>query len=422
MVADVALMLRRSGFGPTAEELTAARSAGYAATLDALTAPVAPDVGASNSPVPDIGVDPLVGLANPTPAQRTAAETKRGEQLAAITRWWLDRLTTADHQTMEKLVFFWHGHWATSVKKVIRPQLMLLQHLTLRSSLNFGAMAHAMVHDPALVFWLDGQANTRTAPNENLGRELLELFTCGIGTYTEQDVKEAGRALTGWRIDFDKARTFFAPQSADPGMKTILGVTKAFDATALVDLVLTNPQCPRFIAARLWYRYASPTTPVPAAAQQAMVDAFPDSMKMLRALLASDDFQQTAGNLVKQPVEWFVGAMRQLQLRPAALDTAALGQVLYHLDRLGQVPFAPPSVGGWPAGAAWLTPGTAQTRLSLAARIAGMADVRRLDPTSLAYLLAVDTWSDRTYAALKKATDPRRLLMLGLISPEYVVT
>lgn len=422
MVADVALMLRRSGFGPTAAELTAARGAGYAATLDALTAPVAPDLGASTAPVPDIGPDPLVGLASPTQAQRSAAEAKRDEQTGIITRWWLDRLTAADHQTMEKLVFFWHGHWATSIKKVIRPQLMMLQHMSLRSSLNFAAMAHTMVRDPALVYWLDGQTNTRSAPNENLGRELLELFMFGIGTYTEQDVKEAGRALTGWRIDFDKARTFFAKQSADPGMKTILGTTKKFDATSLVDHLLADERCPRFIAARLWYRYASPTTPVPAAAQQAMVAAFPNSMQMLRALLAGEDFQQTAGNLVKQPVEWFVGAMRQLGLRPASLDTVALGQVLYGLDRLGQVPFAPPSVGGWPAGAAWLTPGTAQTRLSLAARIAGMTDVKRLDPESLAYLLAVDGWSDRTYAALKSAADTRRLLVLGLISPEYVVT
>ncbi|MEV0607400.1 DUF1800 family protein [Polymorphospora rubra] len=422
MVADVALMLRRSGFGPTAAELAAARSAGYAATLDALTAPLAPDLGASNTPVPDIGPDPLVGLADPTMAQRTAASARRDEQTGIITRWWLDRLTVADHQTREKLVFFWHGHWATSIKKVIRPQLMLLQHLSLRSSLHFAEMAHTMVRDPALVFWLDGETNTKSGPNENLGRELLELFMLGNGAYTERDVKEVGRALTGWRIDFNQARTYFAEQSADQGMKTILGATKAFDATSLVDHLLANPHCPGFIAARLWYRYASPTTPVPAAAQQAMVEAFPDSMRMLRALLASDDFQQTAGNLVKQPVEWFVGAMRQLQLRPATLDTTALGQVLYGLDRLGQVPFAPPSVGGWPAGAAWLTPGTAQTRLSLAARIAGMADVQRLDPESLAYLLAVDGWSDRTYTALKSATDPRRLLVLGLISPEYVVT
>ncbi len=416
------MMLRRAGFGPTAAELTAARRAGYAATADALTVPSAPDLGASTSPVPDIGPDPLVGLPNPTQAQRNAAAAKREEQSLAITWWWLERMTAADHQTMEKLVFFWHGHWATSIKKVIRPQLMLVQHLALRGSLNFAAMAHTMVRDPALVFWLDGQSNTQSAPNENLGRELMELFMLGIGNYTEHDVKEAGRALTGWKIDFDKAQTYFSKSAYDRGQKTILGATKAFDATTLVDHLLANEQCPRFIAARLWYRYASPTTPVPAEAQQAMVGAFPDSMGMLRALLLSDAFQATAGNLVKQPVEWLVGAMRQLGLRPSSMDANTLTLVLYGLERLGQVPFAPPSVGGWPAGAAWLTPGTGQTRLSLASRIAGMAKVERLNPESLAYLLAVDSWSDHTYAALKSVTDPRRLLVLGLISPEYVVT
>jgi uncharacterized protein (DUF1800 family) len=422
MAGDVALLLRRAGFGPTSAELDAARRAGYEATVAALTAPSTPDVGASITPIPDIGPDPLNRFPNPTVAQRATASAERERQTKLITQWWLDRLTVADHQTYEKLVFFWHGHWATSISKVIRPQLILLQHRTLRSSQDFSVMAHRMVRDPALMYWLDGQLNNKTAPNENLGRELMELFTLGIGNYTEQDVKEAGRALTGWKIDFNNATAYFAAQSHDAGKKKILGATKSFDADMLVDFLLAQKVCPRFIAARLWFRYASSTQPIPGATQEAMAAAFPDSMAMLRALFNDNAFRATGGNLVKQPVEWFVGTMRQLGLRLAGLADNTVNQVLFGLNRLGQVPFVPPSVGGWPAGVAWLTPGTAQVRLAMAGRLARLATIERLTPESLASLLAVGTWTDRTYAGLKRVTDPRQLLTLGLVSPEYLVT
>jgi uncharacterized protein (DUF1800 family) len=282
-------------------------------------------------------------------------------------------------------------------------------------------MAHRMVSDPALIYWLDGQLNTRTAPNENLGRELMELFTLGIGNYTESDVKEAGRALTGWKIDYDGARTYLNPPSYDGRTKTILGVTRKFDAHTLVDLLLTQPACPRFLAARLWLRYGSSSQPLPGGAEKRMVAAFPDSMAMLRALLTDPAFPASRDTLVKQPVEWLVGAMRQLGLRPGNLSDTTMEQVLYGLERLGQVPFAPPSVAGWPTGSSWLTAGAAQVRLNLAGKLADMVTLDRLDPEALAHLLAVDGWTDRTYAILKGRTDPRHLLTLGLASPEYLV-
>jgi uncharacterized protein (DUF1800 family) len=422
MAGDVALLLRRAGFGPTSAQLAGARKAGYPTTVADLTAPSTPDLGAASSPVPDFGPDPFTRLSNPSQAQRAAGDRERERQTALIIRWWLDRLTVADHQAHEKLVFFWHGHWATSIRKVIRPQLMLLQHHTLRRSFDFAALAHRMVRDPAMTYWLDGQLNTRSAPNENLARELLELFMLGIGTYTERDVKEAGRALTGWKINYSAATTYFAPQSHDSGAKTILGATRKFNATTLVDHLLAQRACPRFIAARLWFRYASSTQAIPPATHESVAAGFPDSMAMLRALLTDDAYEATRGNLVKQPVEWLVGAMRQLALRPAGLPEETMNEILYSLNRLGQLPFAPPSVGGWPAGAAWLTPGSAQVRLRLAATLARLAGVDRLKPESLAELLAVETWTNRTYAGLKRITDARHLLALGLVTPEYLVT
>ncbi|MET7818392.1 DUF1800 domain-containing protein [Micromonospora zamorensis] len=422
MADDLALLLRRAGFGPTPAELAAAKKVGYEATVATLTAPTAPDVGALLTPMPAIEPDPLTGLSNPTDDQRAKAGVERWEQTRRITQWWLDRLTAADHQTREKLWFFWHGHWATSVRKVIRPQLMILQHRSLRSSLDFAVMAHKMVTDPALVFWLDGQDNTRTAPNENLGRELMELFMLGIGRYTEKDVKAAGRALTGWRIDFDGGRTYLSPGWHDDGKKTILGVTENFDAHSLVDLLLKQPRCAAFVAERLWFRYASSTEPIPKSTRDSMVSVFPDSASMLRRLFEDEAFRASAGSLVKQPTEWFVGAMRHLGLRPGEFSEDMLNYTLNGLERLGQLPFAPPSVEGWPAGAEWLTVGAAHTRLNFAGRIAQLVPVERLTPENMAHLLTIETWSNRTYSVLKATTDPQRLLTIGLASPEYLVT
>lgn len=423
MADDVALLLRRAGYGPISTELAAARAAGYEATVASLTAPTGPDVGASSTPMPSLGPDPFSRLPkNATNAQRAVAADKRWRLTQKLTQWWLDRLIMADHQAREKLVFFWHGHWATSVRKVIRPSLMLKQHRTLRSTFDFSVMAHRMVRDPALIYWLDGQLNTRSAPNENLGRELMELFMLGIGTYTERDVKEAGRALTGWRLDYDAGTSFLHAASTDRGMKTILGTTRKFDTDSLVDFLLTQDACPRFLASRLWFRYASATEPIPDATRDRMVAAFPDTMAMLRVLLVDEAFRATGGKLVKQPVEWLVGAMRQLGLRPGSLPEETLLLVLDGLERLGQLPFAPPSVGGWPAGTAWLTAGAAQVRLGLANRFARQAIIDRLTPESLANMLAIDTWTDRTYASMKGVSDSRTLLILGLASPEYLVT
>jgi uncharacterized protein (DUF1800 family) len=422
MANDAALLLRRAGFGPTSAELAAGRTTGYDATLTRLTAPTGPDLGALSTPMPDLGPDPFTGLENPTVSQRAEADAERHRQKLLITGWWLDRLIVADHQVFEKLVFFWHGHWATSIKKVIRPRSMMAQHATLRSSMDFSVMAHKMVEDPALMYWLDGQLNTQAAPNENLARELMELFMLGIGHYSERDIKEAGRALTGWKIDYDTPSTYFSASSHANGRKTILGVRRDFDAHSLVDHLLRHKQCPRFIAARLWFRYASHARPIPTSTQERMVAAFPDSMAMLRALFADDAFGATTGKLVKQPVEWFVGAMRQLGLRLGTFPSAMVERIFRDLELMGQLPFAPPSVGGWPAGPSWFTARAAQVRLSLAGQLTAAITVDRLDADSLANLLAIDRWTDRTYSILKTVTDPRQLLTLGLASPEYLVT
>ncbi|MER7455948.1 DUF1800 domain-containing protein [Micromonospora sp. NPDC126480] len=427
----VAHLLRRATFGPTAEEVDAAERDGFARTLDRLLAPDGPDRGAADTPVPVLGPDPAAQLdRGASSEQRRWANQQRREQVTRLLDWWLGRMVAAEHQLAEKLLFFWHGHWATSVQKVRSAGLMLRQLETLRR-LGRGALpplVDAMVRDPALILWLDGQRNTRKAPNENLARELMELFTLGIGGgYSEADVREGARALTGWTVDRRTGMARFEPRRHDPGPKTILGFTAAFDARSYSRLLAERPETARFVADRLWFRFAGANLPAPGGLAGA------DTVATLRQIFTAPDFAQTRDTLVKQPVEWAVGAMRQLGIRPWALSAQRRRQLVAGLNALEQVPLRPPSVGGWPAGTAWLTTSSAQARLRVAeqlVRAVAPAVLSRLAaaprdgrPDALARLLVVDGWSERTRTALVPlAGEPRRLIVAGLISPEYTVS
>jgi uncharacterized protein (DUF1800 family) len=429
--SDLAHLLRRAGFGPRDDEVDAAEKAGITATVDALLTPPSPDAGAARTP-PPAAADAVAALSrDATREQRQAAQKQQREQVAALTAWWLDRMVQADHQAHEKLTFFWHGHWATSVQKVQFPQVMLAHQQKLHSlgPGDFGVLAHAMVKDPALIWWLDGHKNTAKAPNENLARELMELFTLGIGNYTEADVKAGARALTGWAVDRSKNLAVINTKRYDPGEKTILGRTGAFGTDEFVDILLGQEATAKFVTARLWYRYASPE-PVPADTHQRLVAAFKGGITaVLRALFTDPAFAATKGQLVKQPVEWAVGAMRQLGVRFGDLSTAEKVQLVRALREQGQVPLDPPSVGGWPAGTAWLTTSGTQWRLRAADLIAAKASPAAADklaavpaaqrPDALAKLLALDGFTDRTRAVLTE--EPKRMISLALASPEYTV-
>jgi uncharacterized protein (DUF1800 family) len=433
----VAHLLRRATFGPTAREVDAAEAGGPAATLARLLTPGVPDAGAAAAPVPRLGPDPYAGLTRAsTREERQRANQRRREQVQELTRWWFGRMVAAEHQLTEKMVFFWHGHWATSVRKVRSAPLMLGQLQTFRRAGrgDFAGLVKAMLRDPALILWLDGQRNTRRAPNENLARELMELFTLGIGAYTEDDIRAGARALTGWTVDRRTGTVSLVRNRHDPGMKTILGRTAAFGADSYADLLVRQPAHPVFLARRLWFRFGS-GLPMPADTERRLVAAYGpgrDVDGLLRALFREVAFGSTGGQLVKQPVEWAVGAMRQLGVDPARLSGERQRALLGGLAGLGQIPLRPPSVGGWPAGAAWLTTSSTQARMRLATGLAAWADPAVLDSlgaaavdarlAALARILVVDAWTDRTRAALAQASgDPHRLLAVGLASPEYTV-
>ncbi|GID28249.1 DUF1800 domain-containing protein [Paractinoplanes brasiliensis] len=409
----VAHLLRRLTFGPTAAEVDEAARVGFDATLAALLRPAAAPPGPGLPPDPTARLGP-----DATREQRQQARKEQREQVVVATRWWLTRM--AGGGAAEKLAFFWHGHWATSVRKVRSAHLMLAQQATFRryGTGDTGPLVRAMLRDPALILWLDGQRNTRAAPNENLAREVMELFTLGAGAYGEADVKAAARVLTGWRVDRAAGQARLVPQRHDNRPVTLFGRTATLDVDSFADILVQHEAHVPFLAGRLWARYAG-ATPLPAT----ILPAGRNTTALISAMCRTPEFAATAGTLVKQPVEWLVGAARQLAV-PAAAGQKLMPAVL---RELGQVPFAPPSVGGWPAGPAWLTTSSTLTRLRAGQRLAELAPAAtdrltgrdRLD--ALAAMLAVDSWTDRTRAALGDVRDPRRLLALGLASPEYAV-
>ena len=301
-----------------------------------------------------------------------------------------------------------------------------------------------MLTDPAMMLWLDAEGSTAKAPNENLARESMELFSLGVGHYTETDVRQAALALTGWRLSRTSGVATFAARNHAPGPETILGKTASFDVDSFNDLLLSQPACAQFIAARHWFRLGS-SAAIPAATQQNLLTAYganTDLTALARALFTDPEFTGSAARyaLVKQPTEYVVGVLRALKISPPMPDngtgagntagSAKAAQILLAaLTGLGQVPFEPPNVGGWPAGQLWLTTAAAQARVDLARWAVTAGDISTVADASassridaVAYLLGVDSFSDRTVAALSDvAADPPSLVGLALLSPEYQV-
>ncbi|HTC68204.1 MAG TPA: DUF1800 domain-containing protein [Acidothermaceae bacterium] len=424
--SDLAHLYRRAGFGATPAELDAAVSAGYAATVAALVAPSAasdPGVTATPAPVFDV-LTPPGKSATATARQQYNAKT-RSDSLD-LTMWWIDRMVMATNPFPEKLTFFWHGHFATAIQKVRSAALMLRQNDLFRSQGlgAFDALDLAVARDPAMMIWLDTAQDVAADPNENFARENMELFTLGYGNYTEDDVREAARCYTGWR--YNKTTDAFTEIARlhDNGSKTVLGQTGDFDGSDVVRILTHSTASYRWVCTRVWCRFAKTITTDPVV-NTLMTTYAPqlDVSQLMTAAFTAPEFLATKGELVKQPVEYVVGALRALKLRASSQKYLAV------LKNLGQVPFDPPNVGGWPFDDAWLTTAASYTRLQFAHAIAGIGDISAVADESAsgradaaAHLLSVDSWGPQTRVALAQiADDPVSLVTLALCAPEYVV-
>lgn len=437
-----ARLLRRTGFGASGPQIDAVAKQDWPAYLDAaLNSDPEADPGAMATPMPKLVIppDPHIDIeraksgVDPGLAKEFADfETSLREQMDQVSAWWLRRMAAVEQPIHEKLTLLWHNHFATSREKVGMPDYMARQNQTLRSLKlgDFRTLAYAMLTDAAMVKWLDGNLSTVAAPNENLSREFMELFALGHGNgYTQADVREGARALTGWTVSYDGTTSLDA-SNFDSGEKTVLGVTGRLDAAGFCNAVLAHPNSAKYLAARLWRQLASDDDPSPQALDRFVAAYGPDrDLKALtKAILIDPEFIARSGTVVDTPVEWLMGLVRSFGVPLGDWDLMKL--LNETLGELGHQPFYPPDVGGWPSGQAWLSTASAGFRLWTAYQLATKGDLSLVEHAprgdrvdAAGYLIGIGAWSDRTVAALKPHVgNPQQLVAAAVNSPEYLTS
>ncbi len=342
---QVAHLLRRATLGPTIDEIVAASEKGLRPTLD----------------------DMLQQLDRPLSRQEAAANAigdvflKDGRGLRA---GWMFRMLNAPNLFREKLTLFWHNHFATAISKVNNTRMMANQIDTLRELAlgKFRDVVLAMARDPAMLIWLDNNVNVKGKPNENWARELMELFTLGIGNYTEKDVQEVARAFTGWNLD---TRQFvFNADQHDEGEKTLLGITGPLNGQDVVNKLVSMKQTPTFVSRKLWKFFVnqepSDSDIEPLVAAYMASDG--EIRAVVKAMFQSPAFFADAnvGNHIKNPIEFVVGTVRSLKgsisdVQDYADAASAMGMDVYN----------PPDVSGWSGGEAWISTFTLLERIRM---------------------------------------------------------
>lgn len=346
-------LLRRAGFGASAAELATYRQLGLDQTIDQLINYETVDNSALDRRLAQLNLD----------------LTKRPD----IQRWWTLRMIYTARPLEEKMTLFWHGLLTSAVSKVGRTLPMVKQNEFFRANAlgRFPDILKGVSKDPAMMVWLDTEANRKGHPNENYARELMELFSLGIGNYAETDVRESARAFTGWVIRGDrkegKVESAFVPRFHDDGTKTFLGQTGNFTGDDVVDIITKQPASAHFIARKVFefFAYPNPSDDVLQPLVAAYTGANSSMRALVRATLTSDAFYSPRAYraLVKSPAELVAGTTRVL-----GLDTD--GKLFpYAMARMGQELFNPPNVSGWHGGAAWLNSGTWLARLNFSNQI-----------------------------------------------------
>lgn len=303
--------------------------------------------------------------------QRQERQMQDRRQLAEIRSWWLRRMIETGRPLQEKLVLFWHGHFTSGHREVEDSFLLYQQNRLFRrhAASSFRSLLGEVLRDPAMLKYLDNDRNLARSPNENLARELLELFTLGEGiAYGEQDVREAARALTGHGVGDDEFQ--FARRQHDDGIKTILGRRGPHDAEALVEILLARREASEFLAAKLLRFFVNDLPEGPSDADRAATLAIAASLRrhgwhlrpVLRQLFASRYFHAPAnrGMVIKSPIDLIVSSIRSLGTPPRSLPL-----LLAAADRMGQNLFQPPTVRGWPGGRSWINTSTLFMRQNL---------------------------------------------------------
>ncbi|HEY9100982.1 DUF1800 domain-containing protein, partial [Chitinimonas sp.] len=314
--SDARHLLARTGLGPTpaevAEYAQLDRAAAAQKLLDGVrtvAATPAPDWTAQ-----DLPERPYRDMSD---EERKALREQQRDLGIELRSWWYTELLTTPSPLTERMTLFWHNHFVSALQKVKLPVLMYRQNVLLRREAlgNFGHLLHEVARDPAMLVYLDGVQNRKGQPNENFAREVMELFTLGEGHYSEQDIREAARALTGMGVDRASGEYRFRPALHDDGSKTVFGQRGRYDAGAFINLLLSRPETAEFVTAKLWREFISPE-PDPVLVQRWARQFRAGNYELrplLQTMLSSDAFYAAAnrGVLVKSPVELTVGTLRQ---------------------------------------------------------------------------------------------------------------
>ena len=344
-------LFRRAAFTARPAELDQALADGVSKTLDRLLA------------------------GEPDAADRLDLLSETGKYYsdpASLRTWWLYAMLEGGHPLREKLTLFWHNHFATSYAKVRSTKLMYEQNLTLRKYAlgTFRPFLLDMSRDTAMLVWLDSNRNVKGAPNENFAREVMELFSLGVGNYTEKDIREAARALTGWHHDTEVTKFEFNRDLHDDGSKTIFGHTGKWGGEDVIRLCCDQDACAKFLVGKLYAFLVSEAAPpkgLLAPLEERFRKSNYDIADVVRTVLGSQLFFSAHAyrKRVKWPVECALGA-----INAAVPDRVPLSDVVDPLAKMGQALFTPPNVKGWRTGTDWLNSATLLARNNFTEKVA----------------------------------------------------
>jgi len=349
----LAHLLRRAGFGVRPGEWQQYSALGIEATIQRLLHP---------EDVPD-NLGALL--------KAVSGDFLDFERLDNVRQWWLYRMVHSPRQLEEKMVLFWHNHFATANFKVNNPRSMWRQNETFRRHAlgSFRSLLLEVVKDPAMLVWLDGAQSRNDAPNENFARELLELFTMGVGGgYSERDVQHAARAFTGWTFSREADAATFNPYLHDDGAKNFMGQIGNLHSDDIVDIVVRQPATARHLSTKLWkfFVHDNPTTADIARLERAYFESGFSVGAVVEAIFTSPAFFAAPALYarVKSPVEYVVNVMRTLDAQ--LLVVPGMGNLL---TEMGQELFNPPSVKGWPQGLEWINTRTLLSRVNFTSEL-----------------------------------------------------
>ncbi len=345
-LAKTAHLLRRAGFGSAPGEIQ---------RFDAMGLPAATDYLLNYEQVDDTSTETAVNALGLQPDQR----------LRDLQAWWLARMVLTQRPLQEKMVLFWHGHLTSSVTKAPRGPAMRVQNELFRGMAmgRYPDLLKAVSRDPAMMYWLDTRLNKKGVANEYYSREFMELFTLGVGQYTETDVRQAARAFTGWEVR--NGAFFFNANEHDFGSKTYLGRTGDWNGDDIVDIDQDQPVAAEFITRKLFefFVYENPAPQIITQLAQVFRENNGEIKPVVQAILTSDEFYspQAFQAKIKSPAEIVAGGVRALGIPPAAVR-----QLPAYADAMGQSLFDPPNVAGWPGGTAWINSDTLLQRANFA--------------------------------------------------------